>query len=30
MAKSYVNHYQNNEDPYARQERAKQLSLIHI
>ena len=24
MAKSYVNHYQNNEDPYARQERAKQ------
>lgn len=24
MAKSYVNHYQNNEDPYARQERARQ------
>ncbi|MDO4811815.1 MAG: hypothetical protein Q3985_07810 [Eubacteriales bacterium] len=24
MAKSYVNHYKNNEDPYARQERAKQ------
>ncbi len=24
MAKSYVNHYKNNEDPYAKQERAKQ------
>lgn len=24
MGKSYVNHYQNNEDPYARQERARQ------
>ena len=24
MAKSYVNHYKNNEDPYTKQERAKQ------